>query len=281
MVERAAQFHFGDGSNRWNDKSIQFVVCANGVSGFIGDHTMLDAGTVHGLNAHINAAILAHSPADHANVQDSIKCKHFEKVPFTMIPAIEDHIHRVREQFNESIASIEHSFFTYTDFGSSFLREQKSAPKSVFQMIVLLASQDFFGYVPALWETVSVSNFHQGRIEINQIVLPQVADFCAVFKNASVPVSVRRKLFFEAIKTHANSVTRASRGKGIDRHLSALRQVLRDDEPLPSLFKDPIYVKTRPRKIMSHCHETGMLEKGFVLRDPEAIWVHYELDDNE
>lgn len=281
MAERAALFHFGDGSNRWNDKSVQFVVCANGCSGFIGDHTMLDAGTVHSLNAFVNSAILDFRPKPQANGHGRIKHTKFEELPFTSTPDIDNHICRVRKQFNESIAGIEHAFFTYTEFGGAFLREHKSAPKSAFQIIVLLAAQDLFGYVPALWETVSVSNFHQGRIDINQIVLPPVMDFCAVFKNISVPMSVRRKLFFEAIKAHANSVTRASRGRGIDRHLSALRQVLKEGEPLPALFKDPIYGKTRPRKIMSHCHETGMLEKGFVLRDPEAIWVHYELGDDE
>lgn len=281
MVERAALFHFGDGSNRWNDKSIQFVVCANGCSGFIGDHTMLDAGTVHSLNDFINSAILDFRPEPRVNGYGRINYAKLEELPFTSTPEIENHINRVRKQFNESIMGIEHAFFTYTDFGGTFLREHKIAPKSAFQIIVLLAAQDLFGYVPALWETVSVSNFHQGRIDINQIVLPPVMDFCAVFKNLSVPVSIRQKLFVEAIKAHANSVTRASRGRGIDRHLSALRQVLKRGEPLPALFQDPIYSKTRPRKIMAHCHETGMLEKGFVLRDPEAIWVHYELGDNE
>jgi hypothetical protein len=242
---------------------------------------MLDAGTVHGLNSFINNAILNHVPDVEINESFSAKTSAFEELPFTATPIIESNISRVKQQFNESIKNIEHAFFTYTDFGGALMREHKCAPKSAFQIIVLLAAQDHFGYVPALWETVSVSNFHQGRIDINQIVLPPVSDFCAVFRNLSVPVSVRRKLFFEAIKAHANSVTRASRGRGIDRHLSALRQVLKAGEPLPALYKDPIYNKTRPRKIMSHCHETGMLEKGFVLRDPEAVWVHYELEDDQ
>ena len=65
----------------------------------------------------------------------------------------------------------------------------------------------------------------------------------------------------------------------MDRHLTSLRQMMRPGEDVPAFFKDPVYNGTRPRKIMSHCHETGMAEKGFVLRDPEAVWVHYEVED--
>ena len=278
-VERAKHFHFGDGSNRWNDKSIQFSICANGFSGFIGDHSLLDAATVKDLNGCINSAILNHKADIEKNGSNGEGKVSLEEFPFTTSPVIENHINRVRQQFTTNCSEVEHAFLTYNRFGGAFLREHKCAPKSAFQLIVLLAAQDHFGYLPPLWETVSVSNFHKGRIDVNQIVLPPVADFCAVANNSSVPANIRRKLLFEAVKAHANSVTRASRGRGVDRHLSALRQVLHDDEPVPAFFRDPIYAKTRPRKIMSHSHETGMLEKGFVLRDPEAIWVHHEIDD--
>ena len=58
--ERARHFHFGDGSNRWNDKSIQFIVCENTVSGIVGDHSMLDASTLLGLNNYVSKAIQQH-----------------------------------------------------------------------------------------------------------------------------------------------------------------------------------------------------------------------------
>jgi hypothetical protein len=55
--------------------------------------------------------------------------------------------------------------------------------------------------------------------------------------------------------------------------------MVRDSESVPELFLDEVYQRSRPRKIMSHCHDTAMLEKGFGLRDPEAIWVHFEVED--
>ncbi len=61
-TERARHFHFGDSYSRLNDKYVQFVVCKNGISGFIGDHSMLDVGTISGLNTAILEAILEHEP---------------------------------------------------------------------------------------------------------------------------------------------------------------------------------------------------------------------------
>ncbi|KAH7382199.1 hypothetical protein BKA66DRAFT_586007, partial [Pyrenochaeta sp. MPI-SDFR-AT-0127] len=71
-TERAKQFHFGgkmDAANHWNDKSLQFVVCTYGVSGVIGEHTMLDALTLTQLNKAMAMAIqkqpaTAHSLAE-------------------------------------------------------------------------------------------------------------------------------------------------------------------------------------------------------------------------
>ena len=41
----------GDGKNRFFDKSVQFVVCENGVSGMIGEHSMMDgAATLNMVN---------------------------------------------------------------------------------------------------------------------------------------------------------------------------------------------------------------------------------------
>jgi len=30
---------------------------------------------------------------------------------------------------------------------------------------------------------------------------------------------------------------------------------------------------------MSHCYKKCVAEKGFVLGDPDAIWVHYEVEE--
>ncbi|KFY53300.1 hypothetical protein V496_07727 [Pseudogymnoascus sp. VKM F-4515 (FW-2607)] len=278
--ERAHHFHFGTGGNRWNDKSVQFVVCTNGVSGFVGDHSMLDAGTVLGLNRFITRAILQHrhDPDVSPPVSGDIGVNIDEKKLVTS-PHIELQISRVTQDFNENIKDANHVFFTVSGFGGSICRLNNYPPKSLFQLVVALASRLYFGALAPLWETVSFGNFYRGRVEINQVISVPVLRFLNSVQDLCSPASERKQLLSDAVKSHAASVMRAVRGRGVDRHITSLRQMVMEGEAVPGLFTDPLYARTRPRKIMSHCHETGMAEKGFLLRDPESIWVHYEVED--
>ncbi|KFX94444.1 hypothetical protein V490_04344 [Pseudogymnoascus sp. VKM F-3557] len=279
--ERAHHFHFGDGSNRWNDKSVQFAVCTNGVSGFIGDHSMLDAGTVLGLNRFVTRAILKHTYKPDTSTQTiGDMSTYIKEVKLLTTPYIDLQIARVTHDFNANINNANHVFLVLSDFGDRLCRLHKYPPKSLFQLIVVLASKFHFGCpVPAFWETVSLGSFYKGRVEINQVITLPVLRFLDAAQDVAIPVSGRQQLLQDAAKSHAASVMKAVRGRGVDRHITSLRQMVEEGETVPALFTDPLYVRARPRKIMSHCHETGMEEKGFLLRDPQAIWVHYEISD--
>ena len=276
-AERAHHYHFGDGSNRWWDKGLQFAVCSNGVSGQIVEHAMLDAATVYPLNVFMSKEISNFTPKD-GEPPHSFDIK-LEEYTFTSTSEIDNHIKRVRMEYQGSCAGYEHCFFNYEAFGASLTRDKRIQPKSTFQMAVALASYIHFGYNPAFWDGVSLASFYRGRVENNQITLPSAISFTVAALDDSVPISDRRKLLFNAVKGHTNSVTRAVRGRGFDRHMTSLRQMLRENEEVPDLFVDEVYQRSRPRKIMCHCHETAMAEKGFALRDPESIWVHFEVNE--
>lgn len=278
--ERARHYHYGDGSNRWNDKSLQFPVCSNGISGVIGDHSMMDAGTVFGLNAFVTKAILEYPQEDQSSMTNGKTPIELNELILVTDEVTDRQIDRIKMDFARNTTGVEHDFFTMQDFGDASFRSVKCPPKSAFQVIVMLASKKHFGSLEPCWETASLSNFYKGRVEISQGLLPPVAEYIAAHNDDSLPTETRQKLFQEACKAHASSITRAVRGRGTDRYLTSLRQVAMKEEGSIALFDDPIYSKTRPRKLMAHCHETGMMEQAFLLRDPDAMWLHYTVEDN-
>lgn len=280
-AERGRQFHFGgdnDAANRWHDKSLQFVVCSNGASGTVGEHTMLDALTLGKMNEAIAAAISSHSHTE-AGTTSGTNTPTLEPLPLNIDGKLEAHIEKVRVQYADSIKDAEHAYFSFEGYGSKALRAVKLSPKSVFQLVVQLAAHSTFGYTPPCWETVNQAHYHLGRVDIIQVVNPQVATFLAAARDPSVDLSERRALLIKATRAHIASINKAGRNLGWERNFTALRALLKDGEQVPALYEDPVYKKVRPRVMMSNCFETGMLEKGCMWKAPEAVWSHYEVYD--
>jgi hypothetical protein len=152
-TERARQFHFGgekDAANRWHDKSMQFVICSNGTSGILGEHTMLDALTLNELLNDQVTAIRTHNPLDtRALLRKTVLTP--VSLPLKTHAALDTRIIKVAEEFAASTADAKHAYLLFDGYGSAFLRAQKLSPKSLFQMVVQLAALATFGYTPPCW----------------------------------------------------------------------------------------------------------------------------------
>jgi len=283
--ERAYQFFHANGFNRWSDKTVQFAICDNGVSAAIGEHSMLDGYVFRRLNTFVTEAIMKLDPKGSTNPAATHipAIASLESYTFTTTPAIDEHISRVRSQVLKDTEQQEFTAFELPNVGTDFFRSYKCPPKSGMQLVIQLACRLHFGHNPAAFETISLNHFLKGRIDVNHVIWPPVAEFCTAAAATSHPTTSTppdlRALFFEAAKTHANNLMRATRGQGIDRHFLSLEWVVRDGEEVPALFASPLYeAKSRPRLVMTSCLMTGALECGSVLPDAESFWIHFEPD---
>ncbi|KAK5055904.1 hypothetical protein LTR84_012454 [Exophiala bonariae] len=275
--KRARQIHFGNGFNRWFDKSMQFVVCSNGISGIVADHTGLDAPTVQELNMLIADAISKYDPSGNSLAGRSLEA---EKLAHNGFVGIDEEIQRIRVNFENAIGTQHHFFPESLPWGSSLVKSYKLPPNSIFQLVVQIAAFRYFGYIPATWETVLQSTFHKGRVEINQIVSQQVATFVKAAVDSEVPVATCRQLLTEAARTHSGTVLSCTRAGGSDRFLTILRDMVEEGEEEPELYRDPVYKRSRPRKLMSSCFKTHMAENGCFMKDGNAIWLHFEVEED-
>lgn len=280
-TDRARQFHFGgerDAANRWHDKSIQFVVCSNGSSGIVAEHTMLDALTLSELLNDLSTAIRTHNLLDTCAVARKPALIPVT-LPLKIDTSLRNHINKVHAKYAASTREVEHAYLLFEGYGSAFLRSQKLSPKSVFQMVVQLAALATFGFTPPCWETVNQAHYHLGRVDIIQVIVPAVANFVQAAGDASISLSQRRALLVDAIRAHVNTVNKAGQNLGWERSLTALRALAENPQELPELYNDPVHGRVRPRLMMSNCFETGMMEKGCLWKDKEAVWSHYEVYD--
>lgn len=119
----------------------------------------------------------------------------------------------------------------------------------VLQLVIQIAVRRHFGYSPASYESVSTRTFRKGRIDFIQVHSPEVSALCKATEDPTKSPSTLRKLLDAAIKTHVAQVTEAMRGRGWERHMMALKYVLQAGEEAPAVFTDPLYTRTRPRKV--------------------------------
>ncbi|KAF1995549.1 hypothetical protein P154DRAFT_610722 [Amniculicola lignicola CBS 123094] len=275
--ERVSHFLLDDNRNRWNDKTLSLIVCENGVSAFWCEHSMIDGTTLDQLCHSINRALIEDGEQPDVDSVVVGERQDYSFHSFILSPRVEEQIISVSQDYQASILGID---FTTIDvsFGEHYLREHKLAPKGALQAIISLAVCTHFGYSPASYEAVSLRSFFLGRMDIYQVHTAEMDAFVSTAASPnSVPETKLLSLLRLAVSAHAAGIANASRGRGWDRHLCALRAVLQPGEDEPALFRDALYTKTRPRKVFVSFSAMGIPEWGSVWRDREALWIGVEM----
>ena len=279
--ERFRQYLFGDGSNRWYDKTLQIVICDNGVSATVCEHAALDGLSVEPLHKHINDAIFEFERSPHSNFSDKELASFHspDPVPLTSNAPIDDYVRRFFERFQTATLKYSFAHAEIANFGNDFFSMIKCPVLSGIQLAIQLASHRFFGYSPPALETVSMAPFRKGRVEVHHVIQPRVAEFLAAATESSAPVSRLRIMAFEAAKAHAKSLSKSSQGHGFSRHLLAMEWMVRDGEPTPALFKSPVYARMKPGKVVTSAFKSGWVEGGFVYPVLDSILVYLDIKD--
>ncbi|KAJ8065466.1 hypothetical protein OCU04_006149 [Sclerotinia nivalis] len=274
--QRFSQFLFGDGSNRWYDKSLQFVICKNGVSASVCEHSVLDGITIEVLHEFINEAIISHkSPTNTNGSIVSADPDTPEILPLVPSPILENRTQHIRQSLARQTSKYSFTHLEMNNLNHNFLSKKGLPTQSGIQLAIQLANHRFFGHNPSAIETVSLAQFRQGRVEVHHITTPLMAQFLATNKHA---INIHsRELLYEAAKEHAKSLTRASKGRGFSRHLLALEWMIKEGEETPSLFLDAVYQRMKPERAVTSCFNTGWLEGGFVYPFPGSILVYFEV----
>nr|ALQ32842.1 putative polyketide synthase [Fusarium euwallaceae] len=281
--ERMKSWQLNDGFNRWFDKGLKFVVCSNGVSGSVVEHSMIDGMTVRELYDATGSAILNYrrdgpDTLDSRNGVNEIK---LEEYTCQSSPAIDERIAHVRARYLQETSIIGFTTWECVNFGQEYLQLHKVPAKGIFETMVQLASKYFLGENHPCWSAISMGHAHKGRPEIIQTYTAELKAFCDAADDSSIEVQKRQTLLFAAARSHVANVNRVQQGKGYERTMSAMQTVLKEDEQMPELYNDPTYISMRPHWLMTGSTDLGGSgggEFGMVLRYPDSVWVQYIVD---
>ena len=240
MDERAHQYWHGDGSNRWFDKPLQFIVNDNGTAGFMGEHSMMDGSPTHRMNDHINGLIFNNkidlsTKSVRSNLPDP------KPITFHLNEEVSESIDKAAQFHRKQIASHELVVQSFQGYGKGLIKKFKCSPDAFIQMIIQLAYFKMYGRNRPTYESASTRKFQEGRTETIRSVSGEVVAFCKAHADPAVPREETVKLFRAALSAHTKYTMDASDGRGVDRHLFGLKKLLQPGEKLPALYEDPAY----------------------------------------
>ncbi|PHH72766.1 hypothetical protein CDD83_4880 [Cordyceps sp. RAO-2017] len=138
LEERARRYWHGDGTNRWFDKPLQFIINDNGTSGFMGEHSMMDGTPTHRLNDYINDLIFKNK-LDLSDGSVRSNLPEPQLLQWDISSRIQNEISRATQHFCSTIDEHELAVQAYRGYGKGLIKKFKCSPDAYVQMIIQLA----------------------------------------------------------------------------------------------------------------------------------------------
>ncbi|OCL10291.1 acyltransferase ChoActase/COT/CPT [Glonium stellatum] len=240
LEERARQYWHGDGSNRWFDKPLQFIINDNGTSGFMGEHSMMDGTPTHRLNDHANKLIFTNA-LDFADPTIRSNLPNPTALRFQLTADLHADLDAAHRHFARQTAAHDLRVQAYQAYGKGLIKQFKCSPDAYVQMAIQLAYRKFYGVNRPTYESAATRRFQQGRTETCRSVSDESVAFCAAMADPAVDAETCRALLRRALDAHVRYIGDASDGRGVDRHLLGLKKCLGEGEALPALYRDPAF----------------------------------------
>ncbi|KAI9783785.1 MAG: Carnitine O-acetyltransferase mitochondrial [Geoglossum umbratile] len=240
LEERAHQYWHGDGTNRWFDKPCQFIINENGTSGFMGEHSMMDGTPTHRLNDYVNDVIF-NNKLDFSNPNIRANLPEPQPLKFHITPEVSDEISKAAKDHRDLINQHELRVQAYQGYGKGLIKKFRTSPDAYVQMTIQLAYHKMYGKNRPTYESAATRRFQLGRTETCRSVSDESVAFCNAMADPEVDIKTCAELFRKAIDAHVKYLAVATDGRGVDRHLFGLKNLVREGENLPSIFKDPTY----------------------------------------
>lgn len=294
----ARQGYIGDGANRWFDKVLQFYVSANGRSGMITEHGIIDGTTPTRLLEWIAKAMDAYSVDQLMNGHISSEIELTELVLETT-PEIESHAVVLRERYQQATSTSTYVREQLDEFGTDFLLQSHAPVKGVIDLTFQLAVRLFFGQNMVSWEPTSGALFHAGRADAMQRATPAVNAFCDAAATAyqaqeddrsirsSSPAELRALLLAATKSMNAGMqiLLTGRNSQRVFRVLDYLWPTTDGSAPKPAFLSDKIYFGGLSPPIFAQTNtlEGEMIVEDFVhiMPDPRGFWSFISPETNK
>lgn len=298
-------YQVGSCCNRWYDK-LQIIVCGDATAGINFEHSAIDghtalrfvsdvyAETVLSFAHSITKLVKAHDlipSVIHATVRraatvlDTAGRTTLDVFPKRLSFELPDSVHRkiyfAETALGDEIVATETFVLEFKDYGKLFIVGNSISPDSYVQMSMMLAYYKLYGKMVCAYEPVLTKAFYHGRTEAMRPATMEAKHLCETFCNPRSSNESKLVALRNATRVHSQLVKECAKGKGVDRHLFALKCIAEKCVlPIPSFFQaEPWKMLNHTVLSTSNCGNPALAGFGFGPVVPDGLGIGYIIKD--
>ncbi len=211
------QLLHGDSGNRWFDKSVSFIVFADGTAGINIEHCGLDGTTV----LSFVDTVLTTQP-EPVSPKGSPPVTPIE---FALDEALRTSVRTAATAFADYAAANATTTVSFDDIGSTRIKELGASPDAFMQLAYQLAHKRTKGFTGATYESIATRQYQNGRTEAMRVVTPEVLRFVDVMDDPDTDSVERLSAFHAAATEHVARAKECQAGQAPEQHLWELQLI--------------------------------------------------------
>jgi carnitine O-acetyltransferase len=280
--EACDQLLYGDGGNRWFDKSVSLIVFRNGQAGINGEHCGLDGATVLSF-----VEALLSTPAEEQSRRSGARTQGtpaLRPIVFELDDALRAQARSAADAFAAYGANTATSTVSFKDFGSRIPKSLGVSPDAFVQLAFQLAHQRAKGHLGATYESIATRQYRRGRTEAMRVVTPEIQKFVAAMEDPAADAGTRRAAFRAAAEKHVARAKECQAGQAPEQHLWELELIQRRRgaelgiTEQPALYRTPGWLKMRDDYLSTSTVPAPNVQYfGFGSTSSRCIGVAYQL----
>ncbi|XP_075992214.1 carnitine O-acetyltransferase-like isoform X2 [Anticarsia gemmatalis] len=268
-----------NGGNRWFDKTIQFIVGADGLTGLTYEHSPAEGQPI----AVLTDFIIKFIEQNKGGASASSSPKPPVALKFNVTTEVSNMIKDAKNNLDKLVGNLELNCFQYNKYGKNFIKSQKLSPDSYLQMAMQYAFYRLHKVPGAHYESAATRMYAGGRTETIRSCSIESVNFAKTMLNAQSSPKEKNAALKSAINSHKNYTVQALQGLGVDRHLLGLKlTALENGIDLHKLYSDVSYTRSTHMRISTSqvaLKSDGLMSYGPLV--PDGYATCYNPRDND
>lgn len=272
----------GDSANRWFDKSVSFIVFADGQTGINIEHCGLDGTTVLSfVDTLLATPVSGHTERSGARDQG---LPPIEQIEFRLDDDQRAAVVAAGAAFAQYAADNATTTVSFDDFGTTRAKQLGISPDAFAQLSYQLAHRRSKGLTGATYESIATRQYRNGRTEAMRVITPEMVTFVDTMLDPAADTAAKLAAARAAAGAHVARAKQCQSGEAPEQHLWELEWIQRRrgaelgvTDPIP-LYSSPGWTVLRDDYLStSSAPSVNIRYFGFGSTSPKCIGIAYVL----